>query len=604
MKTTLTLLLTLLASLGLGQPVFDWIGNYSHNFSDYGRALEVDEDGNMYFAGYSASFGTPTGGFIVTKMDSVGNVVWEHDGDVLLLSPPDHVGAYEIGIDSLHNVYALIHVNGGTTYNNDTLAGTDALYLLKFDPNGNPLWYLKLSDPVFVNNASDVFLETTAGGDCYVAATFAFQEIFGNDTLNSAGNGDVFLSKVNTNGSFEWSKSFGGPNNCNDQVVGVGLDNDDNIFIHYIICGWGTRFIHKYNPAGVEVMQHEVPVYSSFGMSSYRYFADGDGNSYIAGYQQTNQISGYGTTISNTNGESLNILKLDSNANYVSHAVVFDTTNIANINPYKVYADEAQNMYLAGKAWGTVYGITDTINSEYFVTSNDINGNFNWVKAFGEGGTSSTYGRVRDILVKNNDLYMIASIEGFPDITIDGTTMTPDWSDILLGKMCKFLPASPDFSFTQNGASIAFTNLSQNYDSLYWDFGDGNTSTQPNPNHVYSANGTYNACVVVNNICGSISHCETIQVNGVGISETSANHQINIAPNPFSEQFTLTVHAPAYQQGAHISIFNVLGEKVHQQRFSGTSVVIDAAVLRAGVYLYQVTTPHADIPAVGRLVKR
>lgn len=39
---------------------------------------------------------------------------------------------------------------------------------------------------------------------------------------------------------------------------------------------------------------------------------------------------------------------------------------------------------------------------------------------------------------------------------------------------------------------VTFKNASQNYLSLLWDFGDGKTSTEANPVHIYDAIGTYN----------------------------------------------------------------------------------------------------------------
>ena len=53
--------------------------------------------------------------------------------------------------------------------------------------------------------------------------------------------------------------------------------------------------------------------------------------------------------------------------------------------------------------------------------------------------------------------------------------------------------------------------------TYYWDFGDGNTSTQANPSHVYAQAGTYQACVTITdaNQCTSTS-CTTITVGGGG----------------------------------------------------------------------------------------
>ena len=48
-----------------------------------------------------------------------------------------------------------------------------------------------------------------------------------------------------------------------------------------------------------------------------------------------------------------------------------------------------------------------------------------------------------------------------------------------------------DKSMVEVGESIQFTNQSENADSYAWDFGDGNTSTTEDPNHVYASSGVY-----------------------------------------------------------------------------------------------------------------
>ena len=48
-----------------------------------------------------------------------------------------------------------------------------------------------------------------------------------------------------------------------------------------------------------------------------------------------------------------------------------------------------------------------------------------------------------------------------------------------------------DFSFMQNNDSISCTNLSSNYESLIWNFGDGTSSFDEDPIHVYSNSGVY-----------------------------------------------------------------------------------------------------------------
>jgi PGF-pre-PGF domain-containing protein len=76
----------------------------------------------------------------------------------------------------------------------------------------------------------------------------------------------------------------------------------------------------------------------------------------------------------------------------------------------------------------------------------------------------------------------------------------------------------PVADFTANPTSgyppltVQFTDLSQNVESRSWDFGDGINSTEQNPSHIYSSEGTYNINLVVSNLNGTVSKQATIIV--------------------------------------------------------------------------------------------
>ena len=55
------------------------------------------------------------------------------------------------------------------------------------------------------------------------------------------------------------------------------------------------------------------------------------------------------------------------------------------------------------------------------------------------------------------------------------------------------------FSNVVNGSTVTLTNTSSNYESLFWDFGDGNQSTDPNPTHTYAASGSYTVTLTTQN---------------------------------------------------------------------------------------------------------
>ncbi len=70
----------------------------------------------------------------------------------------------------------------------------------------------------------------------------------------------------------------------------------------------------------------------------------------------------------------------------------------------------------------------------------------------------------------------------------------------------------PDFIVDVNNLEAAFSNLSVNATSWFWQFGDGNTSTAQQPVHTYAAPGNYEVCLTATNTCGDATYCAVITV--------------------------------------------------------------------------------------------
>ena len=89
-----------------------------------------------------------------------------------------------------------------------------------------------------------------------------------------------------------------------------------------------------------------------------------------------------------------------------------------------------------------------------------------------------------------------------------------------------------------NTAPGAFTfmdgsSFGTNY---FWDFGDGNTDTTQNPMHTYSADGTYIVCLTVDNLCGTDTICDSVNV-----CLTAPTASFTSVDNAFSVDFTSTI---------------------------------------------------------------
>jgi len=82
-----------------------------------------------------------------------------------------------------------------------------------------------------------------------------------------------------------------------------------------------------------------------------------------------------------------------------------------------------------------------------------------------------------------------------------------------------------DFTYNQIGDSVSFMNLSSNYESLIWDFGDGNISYDDNPTHIYTSSGIYVISMIVFSNGGCIS--DTLSVSVTVTNSTSINEKTN-----------------------------------------------------------------------------
>lgn len=83
-----------------------------------------------------------------------------------------------------------------------------------------------------------------------------------------------------------------------------------------------------------------------------------------------------------------------------------------------------------------------------------------------------------------------------------------------------FFPVVADFNPTTNNASVSFINVSSNFDSLSWDFGDGGLATTPNPTHNFSCPGTSQVTLTVTN-----AFCSPVQTDSITIPVTITDSQ-------------------------------------------------------------------------------
>ncbi len=104
-------------------------------------------------------------------------------------------------------------------------------------------------------------------------------------------------------------------------------------------------------------------------------------------------------------------------------------------------------------------------------------------------------------------------------------------------------PPVADFSATPlfggRPLNVSFTNLSTGDISTYaWSFGDGGSSTQPNPSHEYTANGSYTVSLTVSGPGGSNTKTQT---NYISVTDPEPAPVADFSGTPVSGLAPLTV---------------------------------------------------------------
>jgi PKD repeat protein len=136
----------------------------------------------------------------------------------------------------------------------------------------------------------------------------------------------------------------------------------------------------------------------------------------------------------------------------------------------------------------------------------------------------------------------------------------------------------PGFSFITDELNVVFTNSSINAGSYMWYFGDGGLSSQTNPNHFYTAEGTYTVTLVATNSCGSDSVQQNVQVTLVSIS-AGENEGFSVYPNPASDAVYIYCPAGSYT----LLATDITGRIILQQNFDH-SMSFNTTEIAGGVY--------------------
>ncbi len=129
------------------------------------------------------------------------------------------------------------------------------------------------------------------------------------------------------------------------------------------------------------------------------------------------------------------------------------------------------------------------------------------------------------------------------------------------------------FGYMQDGTEVTFadsTNL--NTADYFWDFGDGNTSNDPNPIHTYTQPGTYIVSLTVQLNCLKSTYLDTVIVALIvpSVNEINNEKSISIFPNPSDGK--VTVEIPSSFRNGQLKVSDLQGKIVWSKNLSGNQL--------------------------------
>jgi hypothetical protein len=211
---------------------------------DISSAISVDSQGNAYSTGYfrgTVDYDPGEGIFnlssvgdgdtFVQKLDVSGNLLWARS-----MGGTSFDRGSDIAVDRVGNVYTtgyfqdIVDFDPGEGTFNVTSSGGRDIFVQKLDASGNLVWARSMGGRYYDEGFS---IAVDGAGNTYTTGYFQATADFdpGADTFNLSGVGffwDIFVQKLDANGTFVWARGMGGKNN--DVGNSIAVDDAGNAY--------------------------------------------------------------------------------------------------------------------------------------------------------------------------------------------------------------------------------------------------------------------------------------------------------------------------------------------------------------------------------------
>ncbi len=464
-----------------------WVKQIGGAFIDRALAVTTDAAGNVYATGqfrglvdmdpgpdstiYNAN---GSGEAFLLKLDPSGNVTKTfHYGNT---TGGHTVAGCNLAIDGTGNIVTAGYFEGSNvdfdpdlvaTFKLNSISSNNNVFVQKLDPEGRFLWAVRWAYGFEAgsNNMAETgpAMALDNAGNVFTVGRFTGTKDFdpGTGVFNLAGGAyDGYVSKLNTNGEFQWAKQFAIDTLAGSYVwpKSVSVDGANNLYVAGLFKG-AVDFNPDAAAANTLTSQTQVGFLvklsatgeflwvKTFGSNNRPLFnyhaanaviADAAGNAYVTGSFMDTLNLGNIRLISNGNSDIF-VAKLNpsGNAVWAKHIGTFYDTEEGT----SIRLDANGDVYTTGIFRGSPdfnpgpgAAILSTNGAaDVFVLKLSAAGDFVWARNYGGPAGNE---RIQDIAIAGDAVYTVGRFQDVVNFDPNGYLyMTPNKSDIFIHKI-------------------------------------------------------------------------------------------------------------------------------------------------------------------------
>jgi hypothetical protein len=308
-----------------------------------------------------------------------------------------------IAVDAAGNSIVTGGFRGTATFGRHTLTGSASghdAFVASYSPEGEVLWAERAGG---ASTAGGAGIAVDATGHSTVTGYFTGTAAFGDTTLTSVGEWDVFVARYSPKGEVLWVERVGGAPRSFSSGIAVDATGHSTVtgyftgtaaFGRHTLTSAGVAdiFVARYSPEGEVLWAQRAgsPTDDLWGRETGRGIAvDASGNAYVTGHFQGTAVFG-DTTLTSADGQYAFVVK------YSSEGGVLWARRAGGVGT-GIAVDAAGHATVTGVFHGTaafgLHTLTSTPNTENgFVARYSPEGEVLWAQRAGDAGWSECQG--------------------------------------------------------------------------------------------------------------------------------------------------------------------------------------------------------------------